>query len=131
LVDIYRALSHYAKLSKDAQRYLHEQVTEKYGRDTKTIYYGVTNYYFEIDKTDELRKFGKSKEHRHNPLVQMGLAMDKDGIPIHYKLFFGNRLNKETFRSIIGEVRKNYDTGRIVVVADMGVITGDNIYYLT
>jgi len=131
LVDIYRALSHYAKLSKEAQRYLHEQIAKKYGRDTKTIYYDVTNFYFEIDKADELRKFGKSKEHRHNPLVQMGLAMDKDGIPIHYKLFPGNKLDKETFRSIIGEVRKNYDTGRIVVVADMGVITGDNIYYLT
>jgi len=61
----------------------------------------------------------------------MGLAMDADGIPIHYELFPGNKLDKETFRSVIGEVRKNYDTGRIIVVADMGVITGDNIYYLT
>lgn len=61
----------------------------------------------------------------------MGLAMDADGIPIHYKLFPGNILDKETFRSVIGEVRKKYDTGRIVVVADMGIITGDNIYYLT
>jgi transposase len=60
----------------------------------------------------------------------MGLAMDNNGIPIHYELFAGNKLDKETFRSVIGEVRKNYDTGRIVVVADMGIITGDNIYYL-
>lgn len=131
LADIYRALSHYAKISKDFQKYLHEQITEKYGRDTKTIYYDVTNFYFEIDEADELRKYGKSKENRHNPIVQMGLAMDADGIPIHYELFPGNRLDKETFRSVIGEVRKNYDTGRIVVVADMGIITGDNIYYLT
>ena len=57
--------------------------------------------------------------------------MDKDGIPLNYELFPGNKLDKETFRSVIGEVRKNYDTGRIVVVADMGIITGDNIYYLT
>jgi transposase len=61
----------------------------------------------------------------------MGLAMDADGIPLHYELFEGNKLDTETFRSVIGEVRKNYDTGRIVVVADMGVISGDNIYYLT
>jgi transposase len=61
----------------------------------------------------------------------MGLAMDADGIPIHYKLFPGNKLDKETFRSVIGEVRRNYNTERIVVVADMGIITGDNIYYLT
>ena len=131
LADVYRALSHYAKISKDFQKYLHEKITEKYGRDTKTIYYDVTNFYFEIDEADELRKYGKSKENRHNPIVQMGLAMDADGIPIHYELFPGNKLDKETFRSVIGEVRKNYDTGRIVVVADMGIITGDNIYYLT
>jgi len=131
LVDIYRALSHFAELSKEAQRYLHEQITKTYGRDTKTIYYDVTNFYFAIDSPDELRKYGKSKEHRHNPIVQMGLAMDADGIPLHYELFPGNKLDKETFRTVIGEVRKNYDTGRIIVVADMGVITGDNIYYLT
>ncbi len=131
LADVYRALSHFSKVSKDCQRYLHEQVVEKYGSNTETIYYDVTNFYFEIDQADEMRKFGKSKEHRHNPLVQMGLAMDADGVPLHYELFPGNKLDKETFRSIIGEVRKNYDTGRIVVVADMGVITGDNIYYLT
>lgn len=131
LADVYRALSHYAKIAKEAQRYLHEQIAKEYGRDTKTIYYDVTNFYFEIDKADELRKFGPSKEKRPNPIVQMGLAMDADGIPIHYELFSGNKLDKETFRSVIGEVRKNYDTGRVVVVADMGIITGDNIYYLT
>jgi len=131
LTDIYRALSHFSKVAMDCQRYLHEQVVNKYGSNTQTIYYDVTNFYFEIDKADETRKFGKSKEHRHNPLVQMGLAMDADGVPLHYELFPGNKLDKETFRSVIGEVRKNYDTGRIVVVADMGVITGDNIYYLT
>jgi len=57
--------------------------------------------------------------------------MDSDGVPIHYRLFPGNKLDKETFRTVIGEVRRKYDTGRVVVVADMGVITGDNIYYLT
>lgn len=131
LVDVYRSLSHYAKVANELQRFLNEQVTEKYGRDIKTIYYDVTNFYFEIDKADEMRKFGPSKEKRPNPIVQMGLAMDADGIPLHYELFPGNKVDKETFRSIIGEVRKNYDTGRIVVVADMGIITGDNIYYLT
>lgn len=130
LVDVYRALSHYAKIAKEFQRRLHEQIAVKYGRDTKTIYYDVTNFYFEIDEADDLRKFGASKEHRPNPIVQMGLAMDKDGVPLHYELFPGNKLDKETFRSVIGEVRRNYDTGRIVVVADMGIITGDNIYYL-
>ena len=131
LADVYRSLSHYTRVSKDLQLFLHEQITELYGRDTQTIYYDVTNFYFEIDQADELRKFGLSKERRPNPIVQMGLAMDARGIPLHYQLFAGNQLDKETFRSVIGEVRKRYDTGRIVVVADMGIITGDNIYYLT
>jgi len=131
LADIYRALSHFAELEIELQKHLNEKIRQKYGRNTKTIYYDVTNFYFEIDRADNLRKYGKSKEGRHNPIVQMGLAMDTDGIPIHYQLFEGNKLDKETFRSVIGEVRRKYDTGRIIVVADMGVITGDNIYYLT
>lgn len=131
LDDIYRALSHYAGISKELQRHLHENITTKYGRNMKTIYYDVTNYYFEIDSPDDLRKYGKPKQNRKKPVVQMGLALDSDGIPIHYELFPGNKLDKETFRSVIGEVRRNYNTGRIVVVADMGIITGDNIFFLT
>jgi hypothetical protein len=131
LADIYRALSHFAKLERELQAYLHEKIKEKYGRDTKTIYYDVTNFYFEIDKADEFRKYGKSKEGRSSPIVQMGLAMDSEAVPIHYRLFEGNKLDSQTFRTVIGEVRRKYGTGRIVVVADMGIITGDNIYYLT
>lgn len=131
LEDIYRSLSHFSKIAKEAQQHIHEQIVQKYGRNTKTIYYDVTNFYFEIDKEDDLRKKGLCKEHRPNPIVQMGLAMDSDGIPLTYATFPGNTLDKETFRSVIGEVRRNYGTGRIIVVADKGLITGDNIYYLT
>jgi hypothetical protein len=131
LDDVYRALTHYAKISDELQRSMHERAASKFGSDTRIIYYDVTNYYFHIGKPDDKRKFGKGKEGRKKPIIQMGLAMDADGVPLHYKLFPGNTLDKETFRSVIGEVRLNYGTGRIVVVADMGIITGDNIYYLT
>ncbi|MBS3976210.1 MAG: IS1634 family transposase [Syntrophomonadaceae bacterium] len=130
LADVYRCLSHFSKIATEFQRYLNSQITLKYGRNTKTIYYDVTNFYFEIDEADEFRKLGPSKEKRHDPIVQMGLAIDADGIPLCYELFPGNTLDKETFRPVIGEVRRNYDTGRIIVVADMGIITGDNIFYL-
>jgi transposase len=130
LADVYRSLSHFSKVATEFQRYLNAQITAKYGRNTKTIYYDVTNFYFEIDEGDEFRKFGVSKENRRNPIVQMGLAIDADGIPLHYDLFPGNTLDKETFRPVIGEVRRKYDTGRIIVVSDMGIITGDNIFYL-
>lgn len=130
LADVYRALSHYDKISEDLQRLMYGQIRQKYGSDTSIVYYDVTNYYFEISKQDENRRYGKAKQNRKKPIIQMGLAMDADGVPIHYELFPGNRLDKETFRSVIGEVRRNYDTGRIIVVADMGIITGDNIHYL-
>lgn len=130
LTDVYRALSHFSSIATECQRYLNSQVAAQYGRNTKTIYYDVTNFYFEIDEADEFRRFGLSKEKRPNPIVQMGLAMDADGIPLHYELFPGNTVDKETFRPTIGEIRRNYDTGRIIVVADMGIITGDNIFYL-
>jgi transposase len=129
--DVGRSLPHFDKLSGELQRFLHESVRTEYGADLSTIYYDVTNYYFEINKQDGFRKYsGNAKQKRKKPVVQMGLAMDNHGIPIHYELFPGNKLDKETFRSVIGNIRKNYDTGRIVVVADMGVITGDNINYL-
>lgn len=130
LDNVYRALTYFSKISEDLQRHLRAGIRAKYGSDTSIVYYDVTNYYFEISKPDEQRKYGKAKQNRKKPIIQMGLAMDRDGIPIHYETFPGNKLDKETFRSVIGEVRRNYDTGRIVVVADMGIITGDNIYYL-
>ena len=131
LVDMYRALSHFATLVDDMQRHIHEQITACYGpRNTKTVYYDVTNFYFEIDQEDDLRKRGYGKKYHKGPIVQMGLAIDGDGIPLHYELFPGNTLDKQTFRSVIGDVYRKYDTGRIVVVADMGIITGDNIFYL-
>ena len=130
LDDVYRALTHYDKIAKELQRFLYSKVAQKYKSDTSIIYYDVTNYYFEIKQPDNIRKYGKAKQNRKKPIVQMGLAMDKNGIPIHYELFSGNTLDKETFRDVIGEVRRNYDTNRIVVVADMGIITGDNINYL-
>jgi transposase len=130
LQDVYRALSHFSAIAKELQRYLNTQITEKYGRNTRTIYYDVTNFYFEIDEPDELRRYGLSKEGRRDPIVQMGLAMDADGIPLHYDLFPGNTVDKATFRPVVGEIRRNYGTGKIIVVADKGIITGDNIYYL-
>lgn len=131
LDDVYRALTYFDKISDNLQQYLYESIKMHYSYDTSVIYYDVTNYYFEIKRQDENRKRGRCKQNRKKPIIQMGLAMDKKGIPIHYKLFPGNTLDKETFRSVIGKIRKDYDTGRIIVVADMGIITGDNIYYLT
>jgi transposase len=89
----------------------------------------VTNYYFETDEqTDMLRK-GVSKEHRPNPIVQMGLFMDNNAIPITYELFPGNTNDCLTYRPNFGRIKKQFDFGRVISVADKGMTTGDNIWY--
>lgn len=82
------------------------------------VYYDVTNYYFEIDKEDELRKKGVGKEHRPDPIIQMGLLMDTKGIPIMYDLFPGNTNDCLTLMPILDQVNRSYEIGKIIVVAD-------------
>ena len=110
---------------------MHERITEKYGRDTDLVYYDVTNYYFETEHEDELRKKGYSKEHRRDPIVQMGLAMDKQGIPLSYKLFKGNTHDSQTFMPVLAEIIKEYGAERVIAVADKGLNSGDNIVFNT
>jgi len=130
LTDIYRSLSHFAKLEKDIQLLLHDRITKSYGRSLDVIYYDVTNYYFEIDMEDDLRRKGISKEHRPNPIVQMGLAMDAEGLPISYEVFAGNESEKLLLRPAVFELRNKYDSGRVIAVADAAQNTGNNVYYL-
>ncbi|MDI6605496.1 MAG: hypothetical protein QME35_10285 [Thermoanaerobacteraceae bacterium] len=78
LDDIYRCLTLFNKHSDALQLWLHEHIKSQYNRNTDLVYYDVTNYYFEIDEQDDLRKKGVSKEHRPDPIVQMGLFMDTD-----------------------------------------------------
>ena len=129
LADTYRSLSLFSSYKEDLLLFLHKQVTKLYSRDTSNVFYDVTNYYFEIDKPDKLRKKGISKEHRPNPIVQMGLLLDRLGLPITYKLFSGNTNDCNTLLPVLSEVRERYDIGRMVVVADKGLNTSDNIAY--
>ena len=131
LDDVYDALSHYDEICIDLQRHLHEKVTEQYGRETDLVYYDVTNYYFEIDKQDDLRKRGFSKENRRDPIVQMGLLLDTLGLPISYKLFPGNTHDSQTLMPILKDVKKELGVKRIISVADKGINCGDNIAFGT
>lgn len=129
LDDVYRSLSFFNKHKDALQLWIHERIKEQYDRNTSLVYYDVTNYYFEIDDPDELRKKGVSKEHRPDPIVQMGLFMDTDGIPITYGLHPGNTLDKQTLIPMLGNIQHNFSLGRTIVVADKGMTTGDNIWY--
>lgn len=130
LYDIYRALSHFSKIGEECQRFISDQINEKYGRNTKLMYFDVTNFHFEIDETDNLRKRGKEKNNRPDPIVQMALAMDADGIPLYYKLFPGNTNDSKTFIPVFKDVCVRFNPGRVIAVADMGCTSSDNIYFL-
>lgn len=128
LDDVYRSLPFFKKYQSDLQLWIHEHIRQNYGRDTSLVYYDVTNYYFEIDEPNEMLRKGVSKEHRPDPIVQMGLFMDTNGLPISYGLFSGNTLDKQTLIPMMGKLQDEYSLGRVIVVADRGMITGDNVY---
>lgn len=130
LYDIYRALSHFSKIGTECQRFISEQINTKFGRDTSLMYFDVTNFHFEIDETDDLRKRGKEKNNRPDPIVQMSLAMDADGIPLYYKLFPGNTHDSKTFIPVFKDVCVRFNPGRVIAVADMGCTSSNNIYFL-
>lgn len=129
LNDVYRCLGFLHKQKDNLQVWMNESIKEKYGRDTSLIYYDVTNYYFETEEQNDFLRKGVSKEHRPNPIVQMGLFMDNNSIPITYELFPGNTNDCLTYRPNFGRIKKQFDLGRVITVADKGMTTGDNIWY--
>lgn len=106
LDDIYRCLDFFYKHRENIQVWLNDKIRKNYGRDTSLIYYDVTNYYFESDGQDDFKRKGVSKEHRPNPIIQMGLFMDHNGIPITYDLFPGNTNDCLTYRPNFGRIKK-------------------------
>jgi transposase len=128
--DVYRALDYFASFRDDLLLHLHEQVRINYQRKTDVVFYDVTNFYFEIDKEDEFRRKGYCKHNTRNPLVQMGLLLDSDAIPIAYQLFKGNTHDSQTMMPLLHKIRASYGLGRIITVADKGLNSGDNIAFL-
>lgn len=129
LDDIYRALTFFNQKSNELQLWINNKIKENYGRDTSLVYYDVTNYYFESEKEDDFRRKGVSKEHRPNPIIQMGLFMDTNGIPITFDLYSGNTNDCLTYRPTFARMKKEFDLGKVITVADKGMNTGDNINY--
>ena len=129
LDDVYRCLTFLNRHKENLQVWMNDKIKEQYGRNTSLIYYDVTNYYFETDEQTDLLRKGVSKEHRPNPIVQMGLFMDSNAIPITYELFAGNTNDCLTYRPNFGRIKKQFDLGRVISVADKGMTTGDNIWY--
>lgn len=140
LDDVYRALDYFNRYSLELQKHLHARVSSLLGRNSEKAYYDVTNYYFEIPYEDEdspdterkvKRKRGPSKEHRKDPIIQMGLLMDSKGIPMAFHTFSGNDSEKTNMLPAIQRVKKDYEINRIIVVADRGLNTSDNTSILS
>ena len=125
--DVYRALDELDRLSDRIVGACNRSIARNSGRDESLVYYDVTNYFFECDPdADGLRRKGVSKEHRPNPIVQMGLLQDSEGIPIAYDLFAGNTNDCETLLPVLKR-RRERGLGRVVVVADKGMNCSDNM----
>ena len=107
---------------------LNHQMPVVHRRKTDTVYFDCTNFYFEIDREDEWRRKGPSKENRHDPIIGMGLLLDSAQIPMGMKIYPGNQSEKPIMRTVIKELKVRHNiTGRTVHVADKGLNCGDNI----
>ena len=155
--EVYRALDVLSKNSKKIQNRMNTKIkNSSIGRNTSLTYYDVTNYYFEtmygdddvyeLDENNEIikdekdkpiivkkgfKKKGVSKENSKGPIVQMGLFIDNNGIPVSHKLFPGNTQDKTTFKNVLENDVNEMNLGKIVIVADNGMNTQENKYLIT
>lgn len=150
LDDIYHALDVIAENRQALQEWVYEHSKKLCTRDMSVSYFDCTNYYFDIGRPDvdwldedgnpvdakgnripaKYRKRGPEKNHRPDPIVEMGLLMDRNGIPLAYDLFPGNESEKVHMRPIIRRVKDHFEDCRIIYVADRGLNTSDNIYWI-
>ena len=125
--EVYHSLDYFLAWRPALLEQLHDQMKTNYKRDTLLLYYDVTNYYFEIDESDSLRAKGVSKEHRPNPLVQMGLFLDEKGLPVSYDLYRGNTNDCMTLPYMLDDTVVDFGLHHLIIVADKGMMSGDNI----
>lgn len=130
LESIYKSLDYLASMKDDITQAMHEGIRKTYGRDCTLVFYDVTNYYFESDETNGLRQRGVSKEKKKTGIIQMGLFIDRNGIPITYELFPGHTNDLATMRPILKKIKRQYNLGKITIVADKGNNSSKNLDYI-
>ena len=141
--DMYRSLDYFGKYKDEMLTLFWNLTKDKYGRDITNTFYDTTHYYFEISYNDEdikdkdgnvikkgLKKKGPSKEHRKTPIIQMGLLMDNNGIPMAYDLFPGNESEKLQMRPTLKKTKAKFGIDRTIIVADRGQNTSDNVVFV-
>lgn len=128
LDDIYRSFTYLHRYKNQLQTWIHERICENYGRDTSRMYYYITDHYFEISEQDRLRKNAGAADQRPDPIVQMGLFVDRNGLPVSYELYPRNKGNARTLSLALKKTRRELGAGKVIIVADNGINSTENLY---
>ncbi len=126
LQHIYRSLEVIAEESDFIQSQLYKNSLAVSKRNDRVLYYDCTNYFFEIEQEDGLKQYGPSKEHRPTPIVEMGLFMDGDGIPLAFSIHSGNTNEQVTLKPLEKQIIKDFELSKFVVCTDAGLSSNDN-----
>ena len=126
LQHIYRALEVIAKETDFIQAEVYKNCAAIQKRQTGVLYYDCTNFFFEIEQEDGLKQYGYSKEHRPNPLVQLGLFMDGDGMPLAFCIGKGNTNEQVTMTPLEEKILHDFGLSRFIVCTDAGLASTDN-----
>lgn len=126
LHQIYRALEFLAKESDFIQSSLYENSLKISKRNTGVLFYDCTNYFFEIEQSDGNKQYGPSKEHRPNPIIQMGLFMDGDGIPLAFSINRGNMNEQLTLKPLEKKIISDFELSKFIVCTDAGLASETN-----
>lgn len=129
LEDVYRSLPVLAEERYFFESELYKNSSNIMERNNSILYYDCTNFYFEVEEEDDYKKYGKSKENRPNPIVQYGLFMDADGIPIADITFEGNKNEQFSLRELEQQIEKDFEFSKFIVCADAGLNGWENKVY--
>lgn len=129
LEDVYRSLKVLADNRYEIEKKLYDNLNDIYKRDNSVLYYDCTNFYFEVEDENDFIKYGKSKENRPNPIVQYGLFMDANGIPLADIVFEGNKNEQFSLRELEDKITKDFNYSKFIVCADAGLNGWENKVY--
>ena len=126
LHQIYRALEILAKETDFIQSAIYENSLKIFKRNTGVLYYDCTNYFFEIEQEDGNKQYGPSKDHKPNPIIQMGLFMDGDGIPLAFSMNKGNMNEQLTLKPLEKKIISDFELSKFIVCTDAGLASAEN-----
>lgn len=126
LQHVYRSLDVLAQHTLDIQRFVYHSSRQLTQQHSHVLFYDCTNFFFETEEAVGLRQYGKSKEHRPNPIVQMGLFMDSNGLPLAFSIFPGNQNEQQSLKPLEKQIIRDYQLSKLVICTDAGLSSTAN-----